>query len=209
MRCRAMAQIGGFESNALSTDSFWAHVASASDNQWRVTEGRVAWVVRQNPAALGNDSFWAVMGQNLGTEHFCWITTRVLQTATSKHGKTSLGYNCYWAKLGEHMPNDLWNDGFAAFLQMSKSAANSEFFWARFRSPDWPAAISAMRTRMVAVIQACRSHNKPVGISLDVLKAHAQANPTQIALSPATAGRSFPICECASQCSCAGHCVVE
>ena len=145
------------------------------------------------------------MDQNLRTEHFCWITTRVLQTATSKHGKTSLGYNCYWAKLGEHMSNAQWDEGFAAFLEMSRSAANWEYFWARFRSPNWQAAIPVMRATMVNVIAACKSPNKPVGISRAVLEAHAEANPTQIALSPALTGPGIPICEYAqAQCSCGG-----
>ena len=55
-----MAQIGGFDSKALSTDSFWSHVGSASDNQWRVTKLRVAWVVQHNPAAIRENSFWAL-----------------------------------------------------------------------------------------------------------------------------------------------------
>ena len=93
---------------------------------------------------------------------------------------------------------------------MSKSAANSEFFWARFRSPDWTAAIIDMRAPMLAEITACRSNNKPVGISRKVLTAHAKANPAQIALSPALTGPGFPKCECAQiQCSCVGPWLVE
>ena len=211
-RCRrALAQIGGFDSSALSTDSFWSHAGNCSDGEWRVTELRVAWVVRLNPAAIGTDSFWSLMGQNLSTEQLRWITTRVRQTVASKHGDASLGIDGYWAKLGEHMAKAQWDDGFAAFLAMSKSAANWGFFWARFRSPNWPAAVIGMRATMVTdVIQACTSNNKPVGITRAVLKAHAEANPTQIALSPAPTGPSFPICKCDDiQCSCAGHSEVE
>ena len=92
---------------------------------------------------------------------------------------------------------------------MSQSAGNWSYFWARFRSPDWTAAIMiiSMRTRMVDVIDACKSPNKPVGISRAVLEAHAKANPTQIALrlSPALTGPGFPMCECAqAQCLCVG-----
>ena len=127
----------------------------------------------------------------------------------SKHGNASLGIDCYWARLGEHMAKAQWDDGFAAFLAMSKSAANWGFFWARFRSPNWPAAVIGMRATMVAVIDA-RTSNKPVGISRKVLEAHAEANPAQIALSPALTGPSFPICKCDDiQCSCAGHSEVE
>ncbi len=60
---------------------------------------------------------------------------------------------------------------------------------------------------MVDVISACTSNNPgpPVGISRKVLKAHAKANPAQIALSPALTGPGFPMCECAqTQCSCVG-----
>jgi hypothetical protein len=200
-----LAQIGGIDSTALGTDSFWAHVGSATPTQWRITEGRVAWVVTQNAAAIGNDSFWALMGQNLTTPQFCWIVKRLVETVASKHGNASLGMDCYWARLGEHMPNAQWDVGFTAFLAMSKSAANWEYFWARFRSPDWTAAISSMRARMVDVIAACTSPNKPVGISREVLRAHATANPTQIALSPALTGPGIPMCECAqAQCSCGG-----
>jgi hypothetical protein len=165
-------------------------------------------VVTQNAAAIGNDSFWAVMSQNLTTQQFCWIVKRLVETVASKHGNASLGTNTYWARLGEHMPNAQWDVGFTAFLAMSHSAGNWGYFWARFRSPDWTAAI----TRMVDVIAACTSPNKPVGISRAVLEAHAKANPTQIALrlSPALTGPGFPMCECAqAQCSCvataAGH----
>ncbi len=208
--CVASAQIGGFDSKPINTNSFWAHVGSASDNQWRVTELRVAWVVQHNPAAIGNGGFWALMRQNLSTPQFGFIAKRVVATVKSKHGSASLAGGGYWAKLGEHMPNAEWDDGFAAFLQMSTSAANDDFFWARFRSPNWRAAIHGMRATMVDVIRACKSPNKPVGISKPVLKAHAKANPTQIALSPATAGRSIPRCECADmQCSCNGPWLVE
>jgi len=200
-----LAQIGGFDSKALATDSFWAHVGKAKPTQWRITEGRVAWVVTQNAAAINNDSFWAVMSQNLTTEQFGWIVKRLVETVASKHGNASLGMNSYWARLGEHMPNAQWDVGFAAFLAMSHSAGNWTYFWARFRSPNWTAAISSMRTRMVDVIDACKSPNKPVGISRAVLEAHAKANPTQIALSPAMTGPGFPMCECAqAQCLCVG-----
>jgi hypothetical protein len=200
-----LAQIGGFDSSALGTDSFWAHVGSASNIQWRITEGRVAWVKKKTPAAICTDGFWAVMNQNLTTKQFGWIVKRLVETVASKHGNASLGMDCYWARLGEHMPNAQWDVGFTAFLAMSKSAANWEYFWARFRSPDWTAAISSMRARMVDVIAACTSPNKPVGISREVLRAHATANPTQIALSPALTGPGIPMCECAqAQCSCDG-----
>jgi hypothetical protein len=206
----ALAQIGGFDSTALSTNSFWSHAGSASDNQWHVTKLRVAWVVQHNPAAIGKDGLWALMSQNLSRPQFGLVAKRVVATATSKHGSASLGMDCYWAKLGEHISNALWDDGFAAFLEMSRSAANWEYFWARFRSPNWPAAIPGMRATMVNVIAACKSPNKPVGISRAVLEAHAEANPTQIALSPATAGRSIPRCECADiPCSCNGPWLVE
>jgi hypothetical protein len=205
-----LAQIGGFDSTALATNSFWAHVGKATPNEWRITEGRVAWVVTQNAAAIGNNSFWALMGQNLTTPQFCWIVKRLVETVASKHGNASLGMECYWARLGEHMPNAQWDVGFTAFLAKSHSAGTWEYFWARFRSPYWTAAISSMRTRMVDVIRACKSPNKPVGISRAVLEAHAEANPTQIALSPATAGLSIPRCECADiPCSCNGPWLVE
>ena len=205
MCCRGLVQIGGFASTALGTDGFWAHVGSATPTQWRITEGRVAWVVTQNAAAIGKDGFWAVMSQNLTTEQFGWIVKRLVKTVASKHGNASLCMNCYWARLGEHMPNAQWDVGFAAFLAMSHSAGNWEYFWARFRSPGLTAAISSMRTRMVDVIRACKSPNKPVGISRVVLEAHAKANPSQIALSPAMTGPRFPMCECAqAQCSCVG-----
>ncbi len=203
-------QIGGFGAPALGTDSFWAHVGSASDHQWRITEGRVAWVEKRNPAAIGNGSFWAVMSQNLSTQQFGWIVKRVRQTVASKHGNASLSKGSYWARLGEHMPNAQWDVGFTALLKMSQSAGNWSYFWARFRSPDWTAAISSMRATMVNVIAACTSPNKPVGISREVLRAHAKANPTQIALSPALTGPGFPMCECAqTQCSCVGPWLVE
>ena len=54
---RALAQIGGFDSSALRTNSFWAHVGKVSYYQWRVTGLRIAWVVRLNPAAIGKDCF--------------------------------------------------------------------------------------------------------------------------------------------------------
>ena len=209
--CRALVQIVGYESNALSTGSFWAHAGKATDYQWRVTGLRVAWVVRLNPAAVGKNCLWSLMSQNLSTEQFCRITTRVRQTVDSKHGNASLSSGCYWAKLGEHMPKAQWDDGFTAFLEMSHSAGSDGYFWARFRSPNWPAAVIGMRATMVTdVIQACTSNNKPVGITRAVLKAHAEANPTQIALSPAPTGPSFPTCECSnSQCSCAGQWEVQ
>ena len=200
-----LAQIGGFDSKALSANSFWSHVGSASDNQWRVTKLRVAWVVQHNPAAIRENSFWALMSQNLSMPQFGFIAKRVVATANSKHGSGSLAMGCYWAKLGEHISNAQWDEGFAAFLQMSTSAANCDFFWARFRSPNWQAAIRGMSATMVDVIRVCKSNNKPVGISRVVLKAHAKANPSQIALSPAMTGPRFPMCECAqAQCSCVG-----
>ncbi len=207
---RSLAQLGGFDSAALSTDSFWSHAGKASPAEWRVTKLRVAWAVQHNPAATASDGFWALMSQNLSTPQFGFIAKRVVATVTSRHGSASLAMGGYWAKLGEHMPNAEWDDGFAAFLQMSTSAANENFFWARFRSPNWPAAIRGMRATMVDVIRACKSNNKPVGISRAVFKAHATANPTQIALSPAPAGPSIPRCECADMpCSCNGPWLVE
>ncbi len=63
--CHALVQIGGFSAMALGTDCFWSHIGKASDYQWRITEGRVAWVVKLNPAATTSDnSFWGVMCQN-------------------------------------------------------------------------------------------------------------------------------------------------
>jgi hypothetical protein len=207
---RSLAQIGGFESTALSTGSFWSHAGKTSPEQWRVTKLRVAWVVQHNPAATGSDSFWALMSQNLSTPQFGFIAKRVVRTVASKHGNASLALDSYWAKLGEHISPAQWNDGFAAFLQMSTSVANDGFFWARFRSPNWLAAIHGMRATMVDVIRACKSNNKPVGINRAVFKAHAKANPTQIALSPAPAGPSIPRCECADMpCSCNGPWLVE
>ena len=88
-----MGQIGGFDRKALAAGSFWAHVGSATPTQWRITEGRVAWVVTQNAAAIGKDSFWAVMSQYLTTQQFGWIVKRLGQTVDSKHagGNASLG----------------------------------------------------------------------------------------------------------------------
>ncbi len=203
-------QIGGFDSKALGTNCFWSHIGKATDYQWRITKGRVAWVVKLNPAATDSNSFWGVMCQNLNMPQFGWIVKRVRQTVDSKHGNASLCIDSYWARLGEHMPNAQWDDGFAAFLGLSHSAANWHYFWARFRSPDWQAALSTMRATMVAVVNACRSNNPPVGISRKVLEAHAKANSGQIALSPALTGRSFPLCECAEiQCVCNGPWLVE
>ena len=63
--CHALVQIGGVSAMALGTGCFWSHIGKASDYQWRITEGRVAWVVKLNPAATTSDnSFWGVMCQN-------------------------------------------------------------------------------------------------------------------------------------------------
>jgi hypothetical protein len=80
-------------------------------------------------------------------------------------------------------------------LELSHSAANWEYFWARFRSPNWPAlaALSTMCATMVAVIKARNSNNKPVGISRAVFQAHARGNPVQIVPSQAPTGPSFPL----------------
>ena len=50
---------------ALGTDRFWSH--KASDYQWRITEGRVAWVVKLNPAATGSNNNVS----NLNAEFHC------------------------------------------------------------------------------------------------------------------------------------------
>jgi hypothetical protein len=128
------------------------------------------------------------MSQNLSIQQFRWIVKRLVATGDSKHGNASLSMNCFWAGLGEHMPNAEWAVGFTAFLEMS------QYFWAaaRFRSPtNWPAALSAMRVTMVGVIKTCKSNTKPVGISRAVFEAHAKANLAQIAPSQAPTGPSF------------------
>jgi hypothetical protein len=55
-----------------------------------------------------------------------WIVKRLVATGDSKHGNASLSMKCFWAGLGEHMPNAEWAVGFTAFLEMSQSAANWE-----------------------------------------------------------------------------------
>ena len=41
---RASAQIGGFDSKALSTDSFWSHAGKAKPAEWRQTVARIGQV---------------------------------------------------------------------------------------------------------------------------------------------------------------------
>jgi hypothetical protein len=42
LSCVRLAQIGGFDSKALSTNSFWAHAGKSSGHQWRRLVDRVA-----------------------------------------------------------------------------------------------------------------------------------------------------------------------
>ncbi len=39
-----MAQIGGFDSKALATNSFWSHIGKAKPNEWGRTVARIGQV---------------------------------------------------------------------------------------------------------------------------------------------------------------------
>ncbi len=49
-----LAQIGGFDSKALSTDSFWSHAGRATPAEWRRTVERIGQVGAHSPSAIGS-----------------------------------------------------------------------------------------------------------------------------------------------------------
>jgi hypothetical protein len=125
-----------------------------------------------------------LMSQNLTTQQFDGVVQRVLQITRSKHGSASLAANSCWALLGKHIGDAAWAPGFDAFLEMSKSAANGTFFWARFGSTAWGVALPAMKELQVAKAKKFKRKHAYTGVSREALKQYAAQHPTEIHLTP-------------------------